>query len=82
MKKRRRNLLSASDTPIHSLSDLTRMQAHYEVFCLFEELAGKDYNHFRSFADLGEDVKLVGAEREGRRNIPQLAATARHSPTT
>jgi hypothetical protein len=40
------------------------MQAHYEVFCLFEELAGKDYDRFRTVADLGEEGKLAGAERE------------------
>jgi hypothetical protein len=41
------------------------MQAHYEeVVCLFEELAGKDYDRFRTVADLGEDGRLAGAEGE------------------
>jgi hypothetical protein len=44
------------------------MQAHYEeVFCLFEELAGKDYDRFRIVADLGEEGRLAGAERETER---------------
>jgi len=34
---------------------------------LFEELAGKDYDRFRSVADLGEDVRLAGAERGGKK---------------
>jgi hypothetical protein len=37
------------------------------MFCLFEELAGKDYDHFRTVADLGEDGRLAGAERERER---------------
>jgi hypothetical protein len=44
------------------------VHAHYEeVFCLFEELAGKDYDRFRTVVDLGEDGRLAGAERERER---------------
>jgi hypothetical protein len=39
------------------------LQAHHEeVFCLFEELAGKDYDRFRSVVKLGEDVMLASDE--------------------
>jgi hypothetical protein len=37
------------------------------VFSLFEELASKDYDRFSSVADLREDVRLAGAEREGKK---------------
>jgi hypothetical protein len=41
------------------------VHAHYdEVFCLFEELAGKDYDRFRTIVNLGEDGRLADAERE------------------
>jgi hypothetical protein len=46
-----------------------RVHAHYnEVFCLFEELAGKDHDRFRTVIDLGEDGEISGgAERERER---------------
>jgi hypothetical protein len=34
---------------------------------LFEELAGKDYDRFCTVADLGEEGRLAGAERERER---------------
>jgi hypothetical protein len=34
---------------------------------LFEELAGKDYGRFRTVADLGEDGRLGGVNRERER---------------
>ena len=34
---------------------------------MFEELASKDYDRFRSVAELGEDVRLAAAERERKK---------------
>ena len=55
-KKRTLQLLQRLATrQLEVFFDLTRVQAHYEeVFCLFEELAGKDYDRFRTVADLCE----------------------------
>jgi len=54
-----------SDTQLVAFFDLTWAQAHYEeVFCLFEELAGKDYDRFRTAADLGSEGRSAGTGRE------------------
>jgi hypothetical protein len=55
-RKKKRTLQLPQRLPTRQLvafSDLLRVQAHYEeVFCFFEELAGKDYDCCRTVADL------------------------------
>jgi hypothetical protein len=55
-KKRTPQLLQRLLTrQLVAISDLTRLQAHYEeVFSLFKELGGNDYDCFRAVADLCE----------------------------
>jgi hypothetical protein len=48
-----------------AFADHMRVHAHYnEVFCLFEELAGKDHDRFRTVIDLSEDGEISGVLRE------------------